>query len=218
MLALLAGCGELQTSGDTARILAMGDSMLAWNGTAHQSVSFAIERELGQPVVDRSVSGAHVLYALPVSGAMGMKISKQYIPGKWDWIVLNGGGNDMWLGCGCVRCDSRINRMISADGKQGAIAEHVAQLRATGAQVVYVGYLRSPGRNSPIEHCRDEGDEFDSRIARMAAADPGVHFISLADLVPYGDRSYHAFDMIHPSAKGSAAIGRRVANKIGANS
>ena len=214
MLALLAGCGELQGTGEQARILAMGDSMLAWNGTAHQSVSFAIEQELGEPVVDRSVSGAHVLYALPVSGAMGMKISKQYVQGKWDWIVLNGGGNDMWLGCGCARCDTRIDRMISADGKSGAIAEHVAQLRATGAQVVYVGYLRSPGRNSPIEHCRDEGDKFDSRIARMAAADPGVHFISLADLVPYGDRSYHAFDMIHPSVKGSAAIGRRVARTI----
>lgn len=214
MLALLAGCGELQGTGEQARILAMGDSMLAWNGTAHQSVSFAIEQELGEPVVDRSVSGAHVLYALPVSGAMGMKISKQYIQGKWDWIVLNGGGNDMWLGCGCVRCDTRIDRMISADGTSGAIAEHVAQLRATGAQVVYVGYLRSPGRNSPIEHCRDEGDKFDSRIARMAAADPGVHFISLADLVPYGDRSYHAFDMIHPSVKGSTAIGRRVARTI----
>ncbi|MEC7256296.1 MAG: SGNH/GDSL hydrolase family protein, partial [Pseudomonadota bacterium] len=60
-------------------------------------------------------------------------------------------------------------------------------------------------------------DKFDSRIARMAAADPGVHFISLADLVPYGDRSYHAFDMIHPSVKGSAAIGRRVARTIGAH-
>lgn len=214
MLALLAGCGEIQGTGEQARILAMGDSMLAWNGTAHQSVSFAIEQELGEPVVDRSVSGAHVLYALPVSGAMGMKISKQYVQGEWDWIVLNGGGNDMWLGCGCIRCDTRIDRMISADGKSGAIADHVAQLRATGAQVVYVGYLRSPGRNSPIEHCRDEGDKFDGRIARMAAADPGVHFISLADLVPYGDRSYHAFDMIHPSVKGSAAIGRRVARTI----
>ncbi|MEC7258025.1 MAG: SGNH/GDSL hydrolase family protein, partial [Pseudomonadota bacterium] len=56
MLALLAGCGELQGTGEQARILAMGDSMLAWNGTAHQSVSFAIEQELGEPVVDRSVS------------------------------------------------------------------------------------------------------------------------------------------------------------------
>ena len=34
------------------------------------------------------------------------------------------------------------------------------------------------------------------------------------DLVPEGDASYHAIDMIHPSAKASAAIGGRVAAVI----
>jgi len=41
-----------------------------------------------------------------------------------------------------------------------------------------------------------------------------VYFLSLVDLVPYGDRSYHAIDMIHPSIKGSKAIGDLVANII----
>lgn len=48
----------------------------------------------------------------------------------------------------------------------------------------------------------------------MAARDSGVHFISLADLVPHGDRSYHAADMIHPSVKASRAIAARIAAVI----
>lgn len=42
----------------------------------------------------------------------------------------------------------------------------------------------------------------------------GVHFLSNADLVPHGDKSFHAFDMIHPSIKGSKAIAARVVDLI----
>jgi len=128
--------------------------------------------------------------------------------------VLNGGGNDIWMGCGCGPCDGRIGRLISEDGKRGRIPGFVSKLRQTGAQVVFVGYLRTPGVRSPIEGCTDDGDEMDRRLARLAALDRGVHFVSLADLVPHGDRSYHGLDLIHPSVKGSRAIGQRIANLI----
>lgn len=207
----LAGCAETVTRGETPRILAMGDSMMAWHEASRKSISDSISFELGEPVINRSVSGARVIYPLPVSGALGMRISSQYTPGRWDWIVLNGGGNDLWLGCGCVLCDGKIDRLISADGQIGEIPGMVAGLRGTGARVIYVGYLRSPGRGSIIEHCRDDGNELERRIGRMAALMEGVDFLSIADMVPYGDRSYHSADMIHPSAKASAEIGRRVA-------
>ena len=57
-------------------------------------------------------------------------------------------------------------------------------------------------------------DELEARIARLAASDPGFHFLSLADLVPPGDRSFHAADMIHPSVKASSAIGQGIARII----
>lgn len=192
----------------------MGDSLMAFNAFSGRSVADSIEVSLGEQVIDRSVMGARVLYALPISGSLGMKIAKQYTAGNWDWIVLNGGGNDLWLGCGCNRCDRKINRMVSANGQFGEIPNLVSQLRSTGARVIYVGYLRSPGLGSPIEHCRKYGDEFEGRISRMAAARDGVYFLSLADLVPFGDRSFHAMDMIHPSVKASTEIGARVANII----
>jgi len=214
MLIGLVGCAQPVSRNATPRILAIGDSLMAWHGSSGKAIPNAVSRELGEPVVNRSVGGARILYGLPVTGALGMKIENQYTEGNWDWIVVNGGGNDLWLGCGCIACDGKLDRMIASDGRRGEIPRLVSELRDTGARVIYVGYLRSPGLNSIIEHCRDEGDELERRIDKLAALLPGVYFLSLADLVPDGDRSYHAADMIHPSIKASTAIGRSVAEII----
>jgi hypothetical protein len=213
----LAACAETTVSGKSgqqARILAMGDSLLATHKVSGNAVSNFMERALGEPVVDRSVLGAHMIYNLPVSGALGMNIGQQYVPGNWDWVVLNGGGNDLWLGCGCSACSGRMNRMIDQTGSVGHIPGTIARLRASGAKVIYVGYMRSPGFGSPVEHCRALGDELERRVQEYAARDSGVFFLSLQNLVPHGDRSFHAFDMIHPSQKGSAAIASRIAGLI----
>ena len=211
---LLAGCGETINPDNPARILAIGDSLLASHSSDGASISDRVEARLGEQVIDRSVSGAKVVNPLPISSAMGMRISEQYPGGQWDWVILNGGGNDLWLGCGCMACDQRMNRMITQDAGAGDIVKLVDRITASGAQVIYLGYLRSPGTGSPIEQCRDDGNELESRLARMAAARSGVHFLSLADLVPSGDRSYHASDMVHPSQKATDAIGARIADFI----
>ena len=198
----------------TPRILTMGDSLMATHRADRQSVSDAIARTIGVPVTNRSVSGARMIYNLPISGSLGMRISKQFRAGDWDWVVLNGGGNDLMFGCGCHRCDRRLSRLIDARGQLGEIPNLVQRLRKTGAQVIYVGYLRSPGFGSPIESCLNEGQELERRINQMAAQDSGVHFVSLADLVPAGDTSFHEPDRVHPSPKGSRAIGERIARVI----
>lgn len=209
-----AGCTETINRDENPRILLLGDSMMAVHGVRGQAVANAVERRLGEQVVDRSVTGARFLYALPISGAAGLNITKQYRKGNWNWVVLNGGGNDLLWGCGCGPCRGKINRLISEDGRRGVIPGFVSKMRQSGAKVVFVGYLRTPGVRSPIEHCVDEGQEMDRRVARLAALDRGVYFVSLQDLVPDGDRSYHAVDLIHPSAKGSDAIGARIAATI----
>ncbi|MFW8595792.1 SGNH/GDSL hydrolase family protein [Cribrihabitans neustonicus] len=208
---LLTSCAAPVPPGGKAHILVMGDSLLAWNRLSGNSIADAVEDALGRPVADRSVSGARHIYRLPLTGAAGLNIARQYRPGPWKWIIVNGGGNDLWLGCGCVACKGKLDRLISEDGESGAIPDLLTQLRSTGARVIYVGYLRSPGRGSLIEHCRDEGDTLERRFARHAESDPGVFFVSLKDMVPQGDRSYHAPDMIHPSVKASREIGSRLA-------
>lgn len=210
--ALAAGeAGALDKGG---RILALGDSMMAWHAVSRSSIADVLSRELGEPVENRSIGGARVIYGLPLTGAMGMKIAKQYRGDTVDWVVLNGGGNDLWLGCGCGKCDRKMTRMIALDGTRGEIPRLVREIRQTGARVVYLGYLRSPGVDSVIDACRDLGDDLEARLTAMAREMDGVYFLDLSGLVPDGDRSFHGIDMIHPSRKASAVIGRKVADLI----
>tara|TARA_R110002072_G_scaffold108642_1_gene235528 strand:- start:2574 stop:3257 length:684 start_codon:yes stop_codon:yes gene_type:complete len=196
------------------RVLVMGDSFMTSNRFARKSFSHVLSSLLQTNVKSKAVIGARHLYALPITGSLGMNISKQYIPGKWDYVVMNGGGNDLWLGCGCGKCTRKMEKLISSDGRKGAIPRSVARARRDGAKVIYVGYLRSPGRGSPIEACKPLGDKLEARISNLAALDSGITFVSLADMVPYGDASFHALDMIHPSAKGSAAAAKRVVSAM----
>nr|WP_299284479.1 SGNH/GDSL hydrolase family protein [uncultured Tateyamaria sp.] len=213
-LLVLAGCTESVSRNANARVLMMGDSMFAIHGASRKSVAHQLEARLGEPVVDRSVSGAQYLYALPISGSLGLRIGRQYQASDWDWVIVNGGGNDLWLTCGCRACNAKLDRLISADGKTGEIVDVVSTARAGGAKVVYAGYLRTPGVPSSIDHCKAYGDALEARLARMAARDGGIWFVSMADLVPNGDRSFHGPDLIHPSHKGSAAIAARIAAAI----
>ncbi|MBU0643494.1 MAG: SGNH/GDSL hydrolase family protein [Alphaproteobacteria bacterium] len=205
---------ETASEDDAARILAIGDSMMAWHMITGNSIADALSDALGEPVVNRSVAGARILYGLPITGALGLKIAKQYHGKPWDWVVINGGGNDLWLGCGCGKCERKINRMVTKSGTSGDIPQLISRIRKTGARVVFVGYLRSPGVDSVIDACRPAGDALEARLIQMAEQMDGVYFLSIADLVPEGDRSYHGADMIHPSKKGSQAIGRLVADLI----
>ena len=107
-----------------------------------------------------------------------------------------------------------MERLLSEDGKRGEVSTLVAKIRDSGAKIIYLGYLRTPGRDSPIDNCARDGDRFETRLAAMAERDDGVFFVSNRDLVPYGDLSYHAADRIHPSAKGSAALAARVVSVI----
>lgn len=196
------------------RILAMGDSMMAAHRLSGRAISHNLSEQLNEPVKDTSVVGARLAYSLPVSGALGMNIGQQYREGAWDWVVMNGGGNDLWFGCGCHVCDRKMDSLISEDGTSGKIPSLVSKLRNSGAQVLWVGYLRSPGMDSPIESCHDEGNELEARISNLAKSVHGMHYLSNANLVPHGDRSFHGLDMVHPSLKGSKEIASRAADYI----
>ena len=197
------------------KILAIGDSLMAWHRIDDKSIADSIAASLGEPVLNRAISGARIIYGLPLTGAMGLRISNQFRDReRYDWVIITGGGNDFMLGCGCARCDRRMNKMLTADAKQGDIVSLIARIRQTGARVVYLGYLRSPDMDSPIESCKDEGDAFEARLVELAKRDKGVFFHSIADLVPSGDRSFHGLDMIHPSRKASKIIGQQVAALI----
>lgn len=209
-----SGCGDHVQPAAGARILLLGDSMFAANSAADQAVADVIEAALGREVIDRSVPGARYFYPLPISGAAGLNLAEQFRPADWDVIVVNGGGNDLLFGCGCGKCDRVLDRLISADGRQGAIPTFVASLGATGAQVIYAGYLRNPGTATVIKACGPAGNELDRRLAELDKLDPRMTFAPMSGVVPHGDLSFHQADRIHPSPKGSREIGLRIARLI----
>lgn len=220
---LLTACGEGVSVGrneppvtraSASSVLAIGDSFLAWHRASRQSIPDVLEDSLGSEVTNRSVVGARFNYALPLTGAMGLNISKQYQPGGWDWVVVNGGGNDLWFGCGCIACDTTIDKLITPDAAEGKIPRLVSKIREGGTQVVFVGYLHSPSVFTIIDHCKDENIELEKRLSRLAEKDPGFRFLKSSGVVPDGDRSFHWIDMIHPSTKATKFIGERVAEII----
>lgn len=180
------------------KILTIGDSLMAWNGIVRGSIPDVIELASGAELLDRSQVASFV-----TTGGL----ERQYVEGDWDWVVVNGGGNDLWLGCGCQRCDATLDKMISPDGTSGRIPDLLSRILRGGSRILYIGYLRSPGIDSLIDHCAAYGAEFERRIDALAARQDRITFLSLADLVPFGDRTYHGLDMIHPSRKASFDIG-----------
>lgn len=214
-LAALADTGaNSEDAVHAPRILAIGDSLMAWHTLTGLSIPNVVADELEEPTMNRSIGGARLLFKVPFIGDAGMQISNQVVEGDWDWVVMNGGGNDLWFGCGCSACYKKMDKLISDDGESGEIPRVIDDLRENGAKVLFFGYLRSPGVDSLIDECREEGDELEKRVAGYAKGKKGVYFMSIADLVPDGDLTYHALDRIHPSVKASEEIGKRVAALI----
>ena len=54
------------------RILTLGDSMIAWHSVSKNSIADALAETLGEPVENRAIGGARIIYGLPITGAMGM--------------------------------------------------------------------------------------------------------------------------------------------------
>jgi acyl-CoA thioesterase I len=204
LVCILALSGPTLADVASPRILVIGDSLMATNRMLGGSVAQALSETLAVEVKDNSTIGARYFFRVPIAG---LNIAAQVQDGPWDYVVVNGGGNDLLFGCGCGACTRMMNRLISADGTLGAIPELVGKLRKGGAKVIYTGYMRTPGVISPVEGCGPLGDEMDRRLAQMADRDDGVQFLLLADLVKIdGDKSYHSIDLVHPSIKGSRAI------------
>ncbi|WP_241434484.1 SGNH/GDSL hydrolase family protein [Sulfitobacter noctilucae] len=191
----------------------LGDSIMAWNGS--NAIPDVIERTLNRQVISRAVSGAQFDNASRLAGAVGFDIQRQYPGGSWNWIVLDGGANDLGFGdCGCGNCTAAVDRLIAADAASGLIPSFITRMRAeSGAQVIWMGYYAGNGKGS-FKGCRDDLVRMEARIARFAAATPGVQFIDSEDVIDPADPTVFASDNTHPSVKGSALIGTYLAQAI----
>lgn len=208
---LLSACGlaPQQTGGD---ILVIGDSVLAYNKGALGDV---IAAETNRKVVSRAALGARVVAPVAYS-VLGLSIPGQLSRGPWNWVVLDGGANDLVGTCGCAGCDDQVDALISANGASGAIPDFIAQARATGAQVLWMGYYQAP-ESASFKNCRTALVEMERRIAIHAQSRDGVHFVDAEAVFDPANRSLYAADMTHPSPEGSAVLGRFLAQSITGN-
>ena len=204
-LALLAACAPSGgPSGDG--LLAVGDSVLAWNGGA--GVPEGVGAALGLPVRDASRSGARVASRGGGVLAFVPSVAEQWRAnrGRWDWVLMDGGANDLQGACGTAAERAILDRLISP-ALTGAIPGLVAEMRATGSRVALMGYYPGlAGAQTSFTGCTPILTELDRRLARLAARDPGVVFADSGDAIRPRVRADYAADAVHPSAQGSARI------------
>ena len=202
---LIAACGR--TVPHDARIVIAGDSVLAWNRSAEGSVSDVLQKLVKEPVGDVSLPLAQV------AGGFGpLNIPRQLDGVRAQWVVVNGGANDLGINCDCSDCGAILDRLISDDGRQGAIPLLVADLRGQGARVVWADYYTSPRYAGTA--CEEPYQVLEGRLGRMADADSGVTLVDMDDVFSPDDLSLFDADKTHPSAKGSARIAKLVADAI----
>ncbi|WP_299812809.1 SGNH/GDSL hydrolase family protein [uncultured Jannaschia sp.] len=207
----LAACTSAPSAPERG-ILAIGDSVMAWNGGA--GIPEATAARLGRPVTDVSRSGAHLTHPSAILGALGFDVSKQMRDGDWDWVVLTGGGNDLRGACGTPAEAAILDGIIDAD-LQGDLPKLIARLRSGGARVAYLGYYDGPaGARTAFTPCEPAFDTIDARMSRLADRNPGVLFFDAGTVIDPADRTLYAGDLIHPSRRGAARIGTALADAM----
>ncbi|MCB1342728.1 MAG: SGNH/GDSL hydrolase family protein [Pseudooceanicola sp.] len=210
-MAVLSACSPEPPQPAAPRLLALGDSVLAWHGTAGASVPDVVGRLTGRAVDNRAVSGARLSATSPKVAAKGGDIRAQYPGGAWDWVILNGGANDLLAECGCRACDSTLDAMIGRDGRRGDIPALVDRIVADGAKVVVLGYYDANVKPNPFSRCSEEVDELDRRLEEMARVRKTVTFVDAAPAMNPRDPADWFVDRVHPSRQGAARIGERIA-------
>lgn len=216
LILTLAACGPAPTGRSGGDILVIGDSVMAWNNGAGADIGSVIAERLDRSVVSRAVAGARIRAGGGAS-LVGLSIPDQLATGAWDWVVMNGAANDLGFNCGCTRCADEIEALISVDGQRGDIPDLIARAEAQGARVLWMGYYAAPN-STAFPGCRPGLVEIESRIARLAAARPGLIFVDAETIFNPPDPSLFAGDKTHPSIKGSARIGTYLADVIARNS
>lgn len=199
-------------------ILAIGDSFLEWNAEETRSIPDVVARRLDRPVKNRAVSGASFVQPNGCAAEEGFDVQAQYFSGGWDWVIVNGGGNDLNGQCDCGTCGELMDALISPDGITGDIPTFVRAVTDTGAKVMWVGYYDMPADASyGFDRCNDELEAIRPRLEAMAFSLPDVWYVSADEVIDPTEPNADDFiddDRVHPSIAGSDRIGKLVADAI----
>ena len=211
-LALLA-CGGGEVEGEIpkdATAVVVGDSFLAWNRKEGASVAQLLDERLDASVGDAAVSGA-------VFTSVGAEPDiRDQVPDDrtWDWVVFDGGGNDLNDECSCSGCADVLDDLIAEDGT-GAIPAFVDQLNGQGTKVVMFSYPNLPPTASfGFADCSAVFDAYRTRLLASDDTRPEFWVVDGRQVIDRDDLSFFDDDHVHPSIKGSEAVADAVAEVI----
>ncbi|WP_415401120.1 SGNH/GDSL hydrolase family protein [Tateyamaria sp. SN3-11] len=194
------------------RVLAIGDSIMAWHKWTGRDIPSVMGAVLRADVENDAVAGSRFSNTSRLGRAAGFDVRAQFRRGAWDVVLMNGGANDFLNDCRCRACDAVLDGLIDAE-LRGEVPAFVASVLGTGARVVWMGYYAS-NRSGQFTGCRPYLVEYDARLARLAAETPGLTFVDSEDALDPQDRSLFAFDGIHPSPEGARLIGTYLAQSL----
>lgn len=205
-LIVLAAC----STGDPApqtRLVAVGDSILTWNSTSGRDIPQIVSQGTGLPVFNAAVSGARFL------GPNG--IPAQYPTGDWEWLIVDGGGNDLGSVCGDPTGERAVLDRLIADDLDGAYATFLRRVTAGGTKVILMGYAPVSIQGGPFAPCVGALEELRARQARLAASMPDVTFADVQQVVRPDNTAAYTFDRVHPTPLGGRLMADLIASEIG---
>ncbi|MEM9519355.1 MAG: SGNH/GDSL hydrolase family protein [Actinomycetota bacterium] len=189
-------------------VVVLGDSIMAWNVDTGQSIPDVIGEELGVVVTNAAVGGAHAEDVIDQYNERG---------GEAEWVVFDGGGNDLNDRCGCGACSAIADSILSADGTSGVLAEFAEELVVDGRQVAVVGYYEvPPGAAFGFAACGAALESHNDRLRALAQRFDSVIFIDPSVVVTADDLDAFDEDRVHPSPLGSQIVGEQIAAAIAA--
>ena len=204
----ITGCNDGDEFPSDATMLAVGDSFLDWHSDEEQSIPDVVGQALDEVMGNASISGSMVLDNDEES------IPNQYHEGPWSWVLINGGGNDLTDRCDCRGCGSVMNKLLSADGQSGKLRDLTERAVDDNAQAVIVGYMNLPDAAEESPQCNDELVELRARKALMADTMPDVIYVDASEAMDGTNPALYDTDHLHPSVRGSRAVGQLIAETI----
>lgn len=213
-----SGSNPTEANRETATVLGIGDSILQYNRKGGGSIPEIAADKLDRVVYNAAVGGAKVINSDEEAAAEGFDIRVQYENvGRtdFDWVILDGGGNDLTQDCDCGKCATTLDELVNEDGTDGEIVKLVRRIVADGAKVMYVGYYEFPDdADYGFNLCGDDLAEHARRLTLMADAIDGAYFVSGADVVTAETDEAFTEDRVHPTPEGSRLVGEHVGDAM----